>query len=140
MRRCTPIVAAAVTLAFAATGQGTPTPVGACKRIPRHVFVDLNDDRHANVIDHAFDARRAGQPRVLHIRREERWANRKAALRGIRTRKGYDRDEYPPPIADEGGGGADVRYVRRKEHRSADRQIARQLEPYCNGQTFVIER
>jgi hypothetical protein len=145
MRRwTTPIVAAALTFTFAAAGQGVsgpgPTQVAACKRIPRHVFVDLNDDRHSNVIDHAFDARRAGHPRILHIRREERWANRRAALRGIPTRKGYDRDEYPPAIADEGGKGASVRYIRRKENRSADRLMARQLAPYCNGQSFVVER
>lgn len=144
MRRWALIVAAAATVAFAAAGQGSsgavPTQGSACKRIPRHVFVDLDDDKHANVIDHAFDARRAGHPRVLHIRREERWANRRAALRGIPTRKGFDRDEYPPAIADEGGKGADVRYIRRREQRTAEALMARQLKPYCNGQSFVVER
>lgn len=138
------IVAAAATLAVAAAGQGsagrTPTDGAACKRIPRHVIVDLNDDKHHNVIDHAFDARRAGHPRVLHIRRAERWANRAAALRGIPTKKAYDRDQYPPAMADEGGKGADVRYVPKKENRSAERLMGTQLERYCNGQSFVFER
>jgi len=30
-------------------------------------------------------------------------------LRGIPTKKGFDRDEYPPAMSDEGGKGADVR-------------------------------
>jgi hypothetical protein len=138
------VIAAATTLAFAAAGQGdsalTPSHVAACKRIPRHVFVDLNDNRHSSVIDHAFDARRAGHPRVLHILRQERWANHSAALSGIPKRRGYDRDQYPPAIADEGGKGASVRYVARRVNRSAERLMGNQLEPYCNGQSFVVER
>jgi hypothetical protein len=147
MRRSTAIggaIAAAASLAFAAAAQGdtaaAPSYVAACKRIPRHVIVDLNDDRHHAVIDHAFDARRAGHPRVLHIRREERWANHSAALSGIPKRKGYDRDQYPPAIADEGGRGASVRYIARKVNRRADSLMGKQLEPYCNGQSFVVER
>ena len=147
MRRWVPIggvIAAAGSLAFVATGLGSPGAVptngASCKRVPRHVIVNLNDDKHHNVIDHAFDARRAGHPRVLHIRRAERWANRAAALRGIPKKRGYDRDQYPPAMADEGGKGADVRYVPKKENRSAERLMGTQLERYCNGQSFVLER
>jgi hypothetical protein len=99
----------------------------ACKRIPRHVVVDLNDDKHNEVIDHAFDARRAGHPRILHIRRLEAKANRRASLRGIPTKKGFDRDEYPPAISDEGGKGASVRYIKSVENRSAGALMGRQL-------------
>lgn len=87
------IVAAAAILAFAAVGHGssgaTPTHIAACKRIPRHVIVNLDDDRHHHIIDHAFDARRAGHPRILHILREEARANRRASLRGIPTKQGF---------------------------------------------------
>ena len=41
------------------------------------------------------------------------------ALQGIPTRSGFDRDEYPPAVAREGGKGAHVRYVRSSENRSA---------------------
>jgi hypothetical protein len=138
------VIGCVIAAAFAAAGQGssalTPSHVAACKRVPRHVIVDLNDDKHNSVIDHAFDARRAGHPRVLHIRRQERWANHRAALSGIPKRKGYDRDQYPPAIADEGGKGASVRYIARKVNRSAERLMGKQLEPYCNWQSFVFER
>ena len=36
-------------------------------------------------------------------------------LRGIPTRRGFDRDEYPPALSDEGGRGAHVRYVKSSE-------------------------
>lgn len=112
----------------------------ACKRVSRHVILNLNDDKHHNIIDHAFDARRAGHPRILHIRRQEADANRRASLRGIPTRRGFDRDEYPPALSDEGGKGADVRYIRSSENRSAGRLMGRQLRPYCNGQSLIFER
>jgi len=145
MRRWAPIggiIAAASSLALAAAGIGSsaPTDVASCKRVPRHVIVNLDDDQHHNVIDHAFDARRAGHPRVLHIRREKVWVNRRKALKNIPKKKGYDRNAYPPARTDEGGEGASVRYIRRRENRSAAALMGRQLAPYCAGQSFVFER
>jgi hypothetical protein len=55
-------------------------------------------------------------------------------------KRGYDRDEYPPAISDEGGKGADVRYVRSAENRSAGSVMRYQLAPYCNEQRFIFER
>jgi hypothetical protein len=89
---------------------------------------------------HAFDARRTGHPRVLHIRRYEGSANRRASLRGISTKPGYDRDEYPPAMTDEGGEGASVRYVRSAANRSAGSVMRNQLAPYCDEQRFTFER
>jgi hypothetical protein len=91
----------------------------SCKRSAKLVVVDLDDVKHRHILDHVFDARRNGQPRILHIRREEARANRRASLRSIPTKPGFDRDEYPPAMSDEGGKGADVRYVRSAENRSA---------------------
>jgi hypothetical protein len=85
-------------------------------------------------------ARRKGQRRVLHIRRYEAAANRRASLRGIPTKRGYDRGEYPPAMSDEGGKGAYVRYVLSAENRSAGSVMRRQLAPYCNEQRFIFER
>jgi hypothetical protein len=87
-----------------------------------------------------MDARRDGHPRILRIKRGEAAANRKASLKGWPTRPGFDRDEYPPAMSDEGGKGADVRYIRSKENRSAGQLIGRQLRPYCDSQKFVYER
>jgi hypothetical protein len=112
----------------------------ACTRTRNIVVVDLNNVRHRHILDHAFDARRKGHSRVLHIRRYESDANRRASLRGIPTKPGYDRDEYPPAMSDEGGKGAHVRYVLSSENRSAGSVMGHQLAPYCNEQRFIIER
>jgi Deoxyribonuclease NucA/NucB len=43
-------------------------------------------------------------------------------------------------MSDEGGKGADVRYVKSSENRSAGSRMGLQLRAYCNGQRFVVER
>jgi hypothetical protein len=111
----------------------------ACTQVKLAVVVDLNNDRHAPVIDHARDAVRDGQPRILHINRAEADANRVASLRGHPAREGLDRDEYPPAMADEGGQGADIRYISPRANRSAGSSMGRALEDFCTGQAFILE-
>lgn len=105
-----------------------------CIRTPELVVVDLDNVKHRHILRHVFDARRNGQPRVLHIFREEGPANRRESLRGIPTRPGFDRDEYPPAMTDEGGKGASARYIGSGENRSAGGVMKGQLRPYCNEQ------
>lgn len=105
----------------------------------RCVSVDLDNQRHAHVLDHAWDAIDAGHPAQLTIKRSEVKANRRASLRGIPTRPGYDRDEYPPAVSDEGGAGADVRYVASVENRSAGSLMGRQLRARPDGSCFRLE-
>lgn len=121
-------------------GSGARASEAACLRVSKLIVIDLDNVRHRNIIDHALDARRKGHPRILHIARNEQVANRRASLRGISTRRGFDRDEYPPAMSDEGGKGADVRYINSSENRSAGSLMGLQLRPYCNGQRFVVER
>ncbi len=102
------------------------SPLGRCALVPR---------RWPNIADHIADVRRR-YPLVLHIDRAGADENREDSLRGIPTKPGFDRDEYPPAVAREGGEGADVRYVRSSENRSAGSYMGNRLEPYCSGQPF----
>ena len=43
-------------------------------------------------------------------------------------------------MSDEGGKGADVRYVRSGENQSTGSVMRHQLAPYCNEQRFIHER
>jgi hypothetical protein len=86
-----------VGLALTAPGaQGVTQDHAACTRSAKLVVVDLDDVKARSILDHVFDARRAGKSRILHIRRDEAVANRRASLRGIATKPRFDRDEYPP--------------------------------------------
>jgi hypothetical protein len=131
-------------LVLAGSGLGSALPREqaevTCTLTRKLVVVDLDNVKRRHIIDHALDARRAGHKRVLHIRRYEATANRRASLRGIPTKARYDRDEYPPAMSDEGGKGADVRYVLSAENRSAGSVMRNQLAPYCNEQRFIFER
>ena len=118
---------------------GATASQSACLRVSKLIVIDLDNVKHRNIIDHALDARRSGHPRILHIARHEQRANRRASLRAIPTRRGFDRDEYPPAMSDEGGKGADVRYIKSSENRSAGSLMGLQLRRYCNGQRFVVE-
>jgi Deoxyribonuclease NucA/NucB len=125
----------------AAAGDGTapdsePQPRSdGCKRTKRSVLVRFSRRRWPNIADHIADVR-GRYPSVLHLDRPGAAANRREATRGIPTRKGYDRDEYPPALSREGGAGADVRYVRSSENRSAGAYLGNRLRSYCNRQAF----
>lgn len=107
----------------------------ACRLVDRPVAVVLAG--YPNVLDHAADAVRAGRPRVLHIARGEATAHRRQSLRGIPTRPGQDRDEYPPAVSAEGGTGASVRYVASRENRASGARTGLALRGFCDGQAFT---
>ena len=101
-------------------------------------MVRLDDDRWPLTTDHILDAIRAGERRILHLDRRRADQHRAEATRGIPTRRGFDRDEYPPAFSREGGRGADVRYVRSSDNRGAGASLGSQMRPYCNGQRFRV--
>ncbi|MGK9233718.1 hypothetical protein KXS07_19445 [Inquilinus limosus] len=68
---------------------------------------------------HIDDAQAMGFPSVLTYDPAGKNARRAASLRGIPTRPGYDRDEYPPAAFAENGGVADVRYVPSLDNQTA---------------------
>ncbi len=83
---------------------------------------------------------------MLTINREGADRRRDRLLRGIPTRAGYDRDEYPPAMAR--GAGDDVRgstptgwmasvqYVPTSENRSHGSKLGSALRTFCNGVRF----
>jgi hypothetical protein len=103
------------------------------------VYVNLNNETSTLTIAHEREALAAGQPRILHWRPDLADAHRKAALKGIATAPGFDRDEYPPASSFEGGAGSDVKLVPRADNRSAGQRLGVVMHQYCSGQAFIIE-
>jgi hypothetical protein len=141
---------AAVLSALALSGAGAgflPTVAGhdaaavaaACHTQHNSVHVQLSATRYPETTDHIADAITAGQPSLLHIARDEEEANREASLAPYPPRTGFDRDEYPPAMSDEGGAGADVRYIDPSDNRGAGSTMGNALEDWCNGQPFRID-
>lgn len=88
---------------------------------------------------HADDAVDLGLPRALEIFRKGAETNRKASLRGISRKKGYDRDEYPPAMFKEGGNGASIRHISPKDNRGAGACISAQCRDLPDGTRILLD-
>jgi hypothetical protein len=143
-------------VAWAFSQAEPPVPAASCHRVSRPVVVNLDDVRHVHLIDHernAINGAAVGElssnavdpaPRVLTLERDNAAQRRNDDLRGIPTKRGFDRDEYPPAVSEESGLHSDgrrasVAYVLSAENRSGGSVLGRQLAEFCDGQQFIIE-
>ncbi|WP_447944470.1 RHS repeat-associated core domain-containing protein [Stenotrophomonas indicatrix] len=81
------------------------TPKSTCGLDNKIPVVEVSRSRYPESAKHIKDAQAAGHPSVLTIDREGAKDNRRESLKGIDTVPGHDRDEYPPAMFTEGGGG-----------------------------------
>lgn len=147
IRRRLALTAAATILALVGIAAGhaqapeQPATTPGCIRIaaPAGVYVDLRNDLEPQTISRLEDAISAGEPRILHLDRAHADEHRAAALAGIATRRGFDRDEYPPAFSLEGGAGSDVRYIDPTDNRRAGARMGAALRAFCDGQAFILE-
>ena len=106
------------------------------------VGIVLRSDLYPETMAHIAEAIASGHPVVCTIDRAGAEKNREESLRGVETKKGYDRDEWPMAMCAEGGEGADIAYVTPKDNRGAGSMIGNKLEDYANGtrvKFFVID-
>ncbi|CAM4187169.1 Excalibur calcium-binding domain-containing protein [Paenibacillus alkaliterrae] len=97
-------------------------------------------DRYPETAAHIASAIAKGESAVCTIDRAGADENRDESLKGIPTKDGYDRDEWPMAICAEGGAGASVAYVTPTDNRGAGSWVGNQLEGYTDGTRvlFVI--
>ena len=91
---------------------------------------------------HIYGAVEQGYSDVCTIDREGAEENRKASLKGIPTMDGYDRDEWPMAMCEEGGKGASVAYISASDNRGAGSWVGHELSQYENGERvlFIVEK
>ncbi|MDQ1194424.1 NucA/NucB deoxyribonuclease domain-containing protein [Agrobacterium sp. SORGH_AS 787] len=104
-----------------------------CDDCPCERTVTISRAASPQAAQHIVDAQAAGKPNVLTLDRPGTDARRAASLRGIPTKPGMDRDEYPPATFAEGGAGASVRDIPRSDNRSAGGQLGAQLAGVPEG-------
>ncbi|MCY9668235.1 NucA/NucB deoxyribonuclease domain-containing protein [Paenibacillus alginolyticus] len=95
-------------------------------------------DRFPETAAHIKAAEEHGKSNICTIDRKGADENRKESLKGVPTKKGYDRDEYPMAMCAEGGKGADIEYVTPADNRGAGSYIANQLEKFEDGKKVKI--
>ncbi|KAA6452010.1 NucA/NucB deoxyribonuclease domain-containing protein [Bacillus swezeyi] len=90
---------------------------------------------------HISDAIKAGHSDVCTIEREGADKRRQESLKGIPTKPGYDRDEWPMAMCEEGGKGASVRYVASTDNRGAGSWVGSRLSGYADGTKvlFIVQ-
>ena len=111
----------------------------ACQSQHNSVHVTLSSSKYPETTDHISDAVADGEPSLLHIDRADEDAHRDASLADYPPRSGYDRDEYPPAMSEEGGTGADVRYIDPSDNRGSGSSMGSQLADWCETQPFRID-
>jgi YD repeat-containing protein len=93
--------------------------------------------RFGELADHYSDAIAAGQPRLLTTGYSGAALRRQDSLRGIPTKFGFDRDEYPFAMTRQGGSGASVRYLDPSLNRAVGSYVRNQL-PDRDGYRFMV--
>lgn len=127
------LLAAGATWALSSTGLAPRTT--ACQFPQTVVTLHFSQTKYPTIYQHFVDATGKGWPKVLIKDAADASANRTRLLRGVPTKTGYDRDEYPPAEGREGWLG-DVEYVPSSENRSQGASMGAQLSSYCDGVRF----
>lgn len=100
-------------------------------KIPRNLYPEA--------AKHIDDAVEAGMPRAVDIARNLARQNRRDSLRGVPTKKGFDRDEFPPAMSSQGGKGASVRYIKPSDNRGAGSCVGAQCRDLPNGSRILLD-
>lgn len=105
------------------------------------VQLEFPADKYPETGKHIKDAVEAGASAVCTIDRTGAEENRDESLKGVPTKKGYDRDEWPMAMCAEGGSGADIEYITPSDNRGAGSWVGNQLEDYSDGTQveFIIK-
>jgi len=114
---------------------GEPPARPSCVRPSTVANVTFAKSRYPNIRRHYLAAVRKGWPTVLKVNRPRAGVRRDRLLRGIPTRPGFDRDEYPPAVG-RGRWQADVAYVASRENRSHGSALGARLRRLCDGTRF----
>ena len=62
---------------------------------------------------------------------------RRQSLKGIPTKSGYDRDEFPMAMFSEGGTGASVKYIDPSDNRGAGSMIGHSVSNEKDGEQII---
>ncbi|MBT2293438.1 DNA-entry nuclease [Paenibacillus albidus] len=106
----------------------SPSPSGS-----EIVQLEFPTDKYPQTAEHIQNAISEGESAICTINREQAEQNRSQSLKGIPTKKGYDRDEWPMAMCEEGGAGADIEYISPGDNRGAGSWVGNQLEEYPDG-------
>ncbi|WIT25988.1 hypothetical protein [Bacillus phage SPO1L1] len=103
--------------------------------------INFPSTRYPETAQHIQEAVEKGTTNICTIDRDGAEDRRKQSLKGIPTKEGYDRDEYPMAMCEEGGEGADVKYISPSDNRGAGSWVGHQVSDYPDGTRvlFIVD-
>ena len=130
-----------ISLQFGLTGAGihSDSAAHAASRYDQVLYFPLS--KYPETGNHIKDAISAGHSEICTIDRGGAENRRKESLKGIPTKPGFDRDEWPMAVCTEGGAGADIRYVTPSDNRGAGSWVGNQMSGYSDGPRvlFIVQ-
>ncbi|AYC54124.1 NucA/NucB deoxyribonuclease domain-containing protein [Bacillus velezensis] len=98
-------------------------------------------DKYPETAKHIKTAIKEGHSKICTIDRDGADENREESLKDVPTKKGYDRDEWPMAMCQEGGAGADIEYIEPSDNRGAGSWVSHQLDDFPDGTRvlFVVK-
>jgi uncharacterized lipoprotein NlpE involved in copper resistance len=98
----------------------------------------IPSDRYPETAEHVKEAEAKGKSSICTIDRKDVKEHRKESLARIETKQGYDRDEFPMAMCQEGGNGADVKFVSSADNRGEGSYVSHQLKGLPDGTKVKI--
>ena len=106
------------------------------------VYVYVPYSRYPESCQHIIDIMairtRKGLINIFKVERKHKNSRRRTALRGYGSISGYDRDEFPMALFEEGGQNSDVRYISPSDNRGAGSYIGNRLRNYPDGTRIIL--
>ncbi|GGA47725.1 hypothetical protein GCM10007416_21100 [Kroppenstedtia guangzhouensis] len=105
------------------------------------IVLEFPAERYPETAAHIQDAIKKGHSDICTIDRDRAEENREKSLKGIPTKEGFDRDEWPMAFCREGGKGAHVSYIDPSDNRGAGAWVSREVNGYKDGTRvkFVVK-
>ncbi len=128
-------------------GKPAPNSEVGCQRPSGVQNIGFSATKYRNIRRHFLEALGNGWPATLVLKRSGASERRDRLLTGVSTRKGYDRDEYPPAVGRGVGAGlmrgvnpvgwmASVMLIPSGENRSHGAVMGAKLRGLCSGTKF----
>ncbi|MED1738730.1 NucA/NucB deoxyribonuclease domain-containing protein [Bacillus swezeyi] len=96
-------------------------------------MLDFPADRYPETGAHIRTAIKKGHSKICTIDRDGADERRKESLKDVPAKSGYDRDEWPMAMCEEGGTGASVEYISPSDNRGAGSWVGNQVSDYPDG-------